>query len=110
MYKHCANQVIRQCVSEEEMGSILLIATPYHVGDVLEARGHQQRYYNQVSTSLVCSRMHTKLYLPVISAKEWAAFPNGMNHPMRTILEVELFDLWGMDFMGHFPLHSVTCM
>ena len=23
--------------------------------------------------------------------------------PMRTILEVELFDLWGMDFMGPFP-------
>ena len=22
---------------------------------------------------------------------------------MRTILEVELFDLWGMDFMGSFP-------
>ena len=47
--------------------------------------------------------MCTSLYLPVISAKEWAAFPNGMNYPMRTILEVELFDLWGMDFMGPFP-------
>ena len=23
--------------------------------------------------------------------------------PMSTILEVELFDLWGMDFMGPFP-------
>ena len=23
--------------------------------------------------------------------------------PMRTILEVELFDLWGMDFLGPFP-------
>ena len=23
--------------------------------------------------------------------------------PMRTILEVKLFDLWGMDFMGPFP-------
>ena len=23
--------------------------------------------------------------------------------PMRTILEVELFNLWGMDFMGPFP-------
>ena len=23
--------------------------------------------------------------------------------PMRTILKVELFDLWGMDFMGPFP-------
>ena len=22
---------------------------------------------------------------------------------MHTILEVELFDLWGMDFMGQFP-------
>ena len=23
--------------------------------------------------------------------------------PMKTILEVELFDIWGMDFMGPFP-------
>ena len=35
--------------------------------------------------------------------------------PMRTILEVELFDLWGMDFMGPFPpsfrnLHMLLAM
>ena len=23
--------------------------------------------------------------------------------PLQPILEVELFDIWGMDFMGHFP-------
>ena len=23
--------------------------------------------------------------------------------PLKTILEVELFDVWGIDFMGHFP-------
>ena len=24
--------------------------------------------------------------------------------PLQTILEVEIFDLWGIDFMGPFPL------
>ena len=24
--------------------------------------------------------------------------------PMRPILEVEIFDIWGIDFMGPFPL------
>ena len=81
LYKHCTDQVIRRCVPEYEMGSILTHCHTLSCRDTLEARGQQQRYYNQVSTSLACSRMCTGLYLPVISAKEWAAFPNGMNHP-----------------------------
>ena len=53
LYKHCADQVIRQCIPEDE----------------------------QVSIGLSCLRMLTSLYLPVINAKEWGAFPNRMNHP-----------------------------
>ena len=81
LYKHCVDQVIRRCVPEDEMGSILNHCHTLSCGDTLEARGQQQRYSNQVSTGLACSRMRTSLYLLVISAKEWAAFPNGMNHP-----------------------------
>ena len=75
LYKHCVDQVIRRCVLEDEMG------TSYLVGDTLEARGQQKRYFNQVYTGLHCSRMCTSFNLLVISAKEWAGLPYEMNHP-----------------------------
>ena len=63
------------------MGSILNHCHTLSCEGTSEARGQGQRYFNQVSTSLACSRMLTSLYLPVINAKEWGAFPNRMNHP-----------------------------
>ena len=47
--------------------------------------------------------MLTSLCLPMINAKEWGAYQNGDEPPLQTILEVELFDIWGMNFMGPFP-------
>ena len=47
--------------------------------------------------------MHTTLCPLVTNAKEWEAYQNGDEPPLQPILEVELFDIWGMDFMGHFP-------
>ena len=93
LYKHCADQVIRPCVPEDEMGSIL---THCHT---LSCGGHfgGQRTTTKVLQSgfyyLACSRMRTRM--GSISKQD--------EPPMRTILEVELFDLWGMDFMGPFP-------
>ena len=103
LYKHCVDQVIRRCVPEDEMGSIF---NHYHT---LSCGGHfggqrtavkvlQSGFYwpslfkdahQFVSTCDKCQRMGG------ISKQD--------EPPMRTILEVELFDLWGMDFMGPFP-------
>ena len=103
LYKHCADQVIRQCVPEDEMVSIL---NHYHTlscgghfgGQRIAAKVLQSGFYwpslfkdahQFVSTCDKCQRMGG------ISKRD--------EPPMRTILEVELFDLWGMDFMGPFP-------
>ena len=89
MYKHCADQVIRRCVLEQEMESILNHCHTLACGGggggggTLGVRGQLQRYFNWDSTSLVCSRMLTSLCLPVINAKECGASQNGMNHPCR---------------------------
>ena len=47
--------------------------------------------------------MLTSLYPLATNAKEWGAFSKKDEPPMSIILEVVLFDLWGMDFMGPFP-------
>ena len=56
----------------------------------------------QASTGLAYSRMLIISYPHVTNVSEWGAFLERTNR-MHTILEVELFDLWGMDFMGPFP-------
>ena len=103
LYKHCADQVIRRCVSKDEMGSILnhCNTLPYggHLGGqgtttkVLQSSFYWPSLFKDVhlfvSTCDKCQRMGS------ISKKD--------EPPMSTILEVELFDLWGMDFMVPFP-------
>ena len=103
LYKHCADQVIRRCVPEDEMNNILnhyhtLSCGGHFSGQRTAAKVLQSGFYwpslfkdahQFVSTCDKCQRTGS------ISRKD--------EPPMHTILEVELFDLWGMDFMGPFP-------
>ena len=103
LYRHCADQVIRRCVPEDEMHSILnhchtLPCGGHFGGQRTAAKVLQSGFYwpslfkdahQFVSTCDKFQRMGN------ISRKD--------EPPMHPILEVELFDLWGIDFMGPFP-------
>ena len=103
LYRHCADQVIRRCVPEDEMYSILnhchtLPCGGHFGGQRTTAKVLQSGFYwpsffkdahQFVSTCDKCQRMGN------ISRRD--------EPPMHPILEVELFDLWGIDFMGPFP-------
>ena len=103
LYRHCADQVIRRCVPEDEMHSILnhchtLPCGGHFGGQRTATKVLQSDFYwpslfkdahQFVSTCDKCQRMGN------ISRKD--------EPPMHPILEVELFDLWGIDFMGPFP-------
>ena len=103
LYRHCADQMIRRCVPEDEMYSILnhchtLSCGGHFGGQRTAAKVLQSGFYwpslfkdahQFVSTCDKCQRMGN------ISRKD--------EPPMHPILEVELFDLWGIDFMGPFP-------
>ena len=103
MYKHCADQVIIRCVPEKEMESILnhcrTLACGGNFGEnrttekVLQSGFYWPTLFKDahqfVSTCDKCQRMGS------ISKRD--------EPPLQTILEVELFDIWEMDFMGPFP-------
>ena len=55
----------------------------------------RQRYCNQVFIGLLYSKMHTSFQSPVIDVKGLGT----LNDEMK----VELFDVWGIYFMGSFP-------
>ena len=103
LYRPCDDQVIRRCVPKDEMVSILnhchTLPCGGHFGGqrtttkVLQSGFRWPSLFKDahqfVSTCDKCQRMGS------ISRKD--------EPPMSTIMEVELFDLWGMDFMGPFP-------
>ena len=103
LYKHCVDQVIMRCVPEDEMGNIL---NHYHT---LSCGGH---FGGQRTSKKV---LQFGFYWPILfkdahqfvstydKCQRMGSISKEDEPPMRTILEVELFDLWGMDFIGPFP-------
>ena len=80
LYRHCADQVIRRCVPEEEMVSILNHCHTLPCGGHFDGQRTAARYFNQVSTSLAYSRMLTSSYPLTTNASEWGAFLKRTNH------------------------------
>ena len=81
LYRHCADQVIRRCVPEDEMVSILNHCHTLPCGGISAAREQRPRYFNQASTALAYLRMLTSSYPLTTNASEWGAFLERTNHP-----------------------------
>ena len=81
LYRHCADQVIRRCVPEDEMNSILNHCHTLPCGGISAAREQQPRYFDQASTGLAYSRMLISSYPLATNASEWGAFIERTNHP-----------------------------
>ncbi|KAL4339830.1 hypothetical protein GQ457_08G026660 [Hibiscus cannabinus] len=103
LFKQCADQIIRRCIPEEEQQIILeqCHSAPYggHFGrNRTAAKVLQSGLYWPTlhrDAQLFCQQCDRCQRTGNISRR------NKM--PIQNILEVELFDVWGIDFMGPFP-------
>ncbi|KAL4312646.1 hypothetical protein GQ457_01G021240 [Hibiscus cannabinus] len=103
LFKQCADQIIRRCIPEEEQQLILeqCHSTPFggHFGGnrttakVLQSGLYWPSLHRDAQ--LFCQQCDRCQRTGNISRR------NEM--PLQNILEVELFDVWGIDFMGPFP-------
>ncbi|KAL4282496.1 hypothetical protein GQ457_16G018920 [Hibiscus cannabinus] len=103
LFKQCADQIIRRCIPEEEQQTILeqCHSAPYggHFGEnrtsakVLQSGLYWPTLHRDAQ--LFCQQCDRCQRTGNISRR------NEM--PLQNILEVELFDVWGIDFMGPFP-------
>ncbi|CAN6725368.1 unnamed protein product [Malus baccata var. baccata] len=103
LWKFCPDQIIRRCVHDSECHSILSFCHTYACGGhfgtqrtalkVLQCGFYWPSIFKDAKTFFLtcdkCQRMGG------ISAKD--------QMPQVSILNVEIFDVWGIDFMGHFP-------
>ncbi|CAN6541281.1 unnamed protein product [Malus baccata var. baccata] len=103
LWKYCSNQVIRRCVHESDFQSILSFCHTYACGDhfgtqrtafkVLECGFYWPTLFKDARTfCLTCDRCQRT---GNISQKD--------QMPQVPIFVVEIFDVWGIDFMGPFP-------
>ncbi|KAL5550248.1 hypothetical protein UlMin_000424 [Ulmus minor] len=103
LYKHCAYQIIRRCVPEEEMESILRHCHSREVG------GHFG------GTKTAAKVLQSGFYWPSLfkDAFKFVSMCDDCQRsgnisrrhemPLNNILIIDLFDVWGIDFMGPFP-------
>ncbi|PIN05685.1 hypothetical protein CDL12_21773 [Handroanthus impetiginosus] len=102
LFRQCSNNIMRRCISKVEMNDILkqCHASPYG--------GHFQR--DRTATKVLQSGFYwltffKNSHLFVATCDRCQRTRNiyrkhGM--PLNMILAVELFDIWGIDFMGPF--------
>ncbi|KAL4318173.1 hypothetical protein GQ457_18G014840 [Hibiscus cannabinus] len=79
-----------------------LIGTKHHMEDTLAGTEQQQKYYNLDYTGPLYTEMPNFSASNVTDAKGQGIFQEEMRC-LYNILEVELFDVWGIDFLGPFP-------
>ncbi|CAN6583472.1 unnamed protein product [Malus baccata var. baccata] len=103
LWKHCPDQILRRCVHDSEFHSILTFCHTYacegHFGTqrtthkVLECGFYWPTIFRDARAFCItcdrCQRMGN------ITSKD--------QMPQHPIYSVEIFDVWGIDFMGPFP-------
>ncbi|CAN6554875.1 unnamed protein product [Malus baccata var. baccata] len=103
LWKFCPDQIIRRCVHDSECHAILSFCHTYACGGhfgtqrtalkVLQCGFYWPSIFKDAKTfCLTCDKFQR---MGGISAKD--------QMPHVSILNVEIFDVWGIDFMGPFP-------
>ncbi|KAL5574187.1 hypothetical protein UlMin_023784 [Ulmus minor] len=103
LFKYCPDQIIRRCIPESEQQSVISFCHDHACGGHFSSKKTaakilQCRFYWPTlfkDTHVYCSSCDRCQRLGSISHRNMM--------PLNPILIVELFDVWGIDFMGPFP-------
>ncbi|KAL6340810.1 hypothetical protein AAG906_031920 [Vitis piasezkii] len=107
LFKYCADQIIRKCVPEEEQQGILSHCHENACGGHFASRKTAMKVLQSgfcwpslfKDAHIMCRSCDRCQRLGKLTRR------NQM--PMNPILIVDLFDVWGIDFMGPFPIFGV---
>ncbi|KAL2242612.1 UNVERIFIED_CONTAM: Transposon Ty3-G Gag-Pol polyprotein [Sesamum indicum] len=103
LWKFCSDQIIRRCVPETEIPSILEFCHSYACGGHFGPKGTARKV---LECGLFWPNMFKDAYLFCKSCENCQKVGN-LGHrnqmPLSPILVCEVFDVWGIDYMGPFP-------
>ena len=102
LFRVCADHMIRRCVPEVEMKQIL---DACHSSPVGGHHGGARTASKVLQSGLFCPTLHHDAAV-FVKACTQCQLQGGISRkhelPLSPILEIELFDVWGIDFMGLF--------
>ena len=103
LFKYCPNQIIRRCVPDNEIFSVISFfhneacgghfSLRKNVGKILQCGFYWPNMFKD--THHFCKSCESCQNLGEITHRNMM--------PLNQILVVEIFDCWGIDFMGPFP-------
>ncbi|KAJ9541597.1 hypothetical protein OSB04_028103 [Centaurea solstitialis] len=106
LFKICADQVIRRCIPKEETTEILYHC---HSGPCGGHFGGNKTAAKVLQSGFFWPTLYHDAQIFVKKCDECQRSGNISQRnemPLNGILEIELFDVWGIDFMGPFPISN----
>jgi len=103
LFKYCSEQIIRRCVPEEETRSVLAFCHEFACGGHFGPRKTAEKV------------LQSGFYWPTLFKDAFdfcktctrcqiiGRISKRIIMPLNPILEAEIFNVWGIDFMGPFP-------
>ena len=104
LFKYCPNQIFRRCVPDNEIGNIVKFCHS-------EACGGHFSVKKTTAKILQCGFYWPTLFKDTYTfckscenCQKLGSLSKRNMMPLHSILVIEIFDCWGIDFMGSFPL------
>ncbi|RVW44183.1 Transposon Ty3-G Gag-Pol polyprotein [Vitis vinifera] len=104
LFKYCADQIIRKCVPEDEQQGILSNCHENACGSHFAS---QKTAMKVLQSGFTWPSLFKDAHIMCRSCdrcQRLGKLTKRNQMPMNPILIVELFDVWGIDFMGPFPM------
>ncbi|KAH9670241.1 Ribonuclease H [Citrus sinensis] len=103
LFKYCADQIVRRCAPESEIQNILSFCHEQACGDHFGAK-------KTATKVLQCGFYWPSIFRDAYTfcsscdrCQRMGSITRRNMMPRNPILVVEIFDVWGIDFMGPFP-------
>ncbi|GKD91976.1 reverse transcriptase domain-containing protein [Tanacetum coccineum] len=103
LFKTCADQVIRRCVSGQEAVDILTACHSGPVGGHYGANYTAKKVFDSGFFWLTIYKDAHELVKNCDSCQRQGKISQHDEMPQNSIQVCEIFDVWGIDFMGPFP-------
>ena len=103
LVKYCADQIIRKCVPEEELGGIISHCHDSACGGHFASKKTTMKVLHSGFYWLSLFKNAYTMCKQCDKCQRLGKISRCHMMPLNPILVVELFDVWGIDFMGPFP-------
>ncbi|CAN6472570.1 unnamed protein product [Victoria cruziana] len=102
LFKYCADQIFRRCVPEEEFQSILSFCHSKACGEHYSGK---KTVAKVLQSGFFWPSLHKDAYMyskQCLKCQQLGSISRRDSMPLTPILVVDVFDVWGIDFMGPF--------